>query len=83
MSLLFALILICLPAAALIYDFYKGGSNTMLAPQFARTTASPAPAAPQAPAPTPTASPVRTAEANPVPPGSTTTPPPPGNANQI
>ena len=28
MSLFFALMLIGLPAAALFYDFYKGGNNT-------------------------------------------------------
>ncbi len=32
MSLFFALVLIGLPAAALLYDFYKGGNNTMLTP---------------------------------------------------
>jgi hypothetical protein len=33
MSLFFALVLIGLPAAALLYDFRKGGQNTMLIPQ--------------------------------------------------
>ena len=37
MSLFFALVLIGLPAAALIYDFRKGGNNTMLTPQMAGT----------------------------------------------
>lgn len=45
MSLLFALVLIGLPAAALFYDFRKGGDNTMLmsgsaSPQKAITDAS-------------------------------------------
>jgi hypothetical protein len=46
MSLFFALMLIGLPAAALMYDFYKDGQNTMLTPQLVRSTfASPGPSA--------------------------------------
>jgi hypothetical protein len=33
MGLFFAFLLIGLPAAALLYDFRKGGDNPMLAPQ--------------------------------------------------
>lgn len=35
MSLFFALILIGLPAAALFYDFYRGGNGTTFVPQGA------------------------------------------------
>jgi hypothetical protein len=36
MGLVFALLLIAVPAAALVYDFWKGGENTMLKPQGRR-----------------------------------------------
>jgi hypothetical protein len=35
-GLVFALLLIAVPAAALVYDFWKGGENTMLKPQGRR-----------------------------------------------
>ena len=47
MGLFFAFLLIALPTAAMLYDFYKGGENTMLNPQ----TATPQGAAPSASAP--------------------------------
>jgi len=39
MSLLFALVLIGLPAIALLYDFRSGGQTTMFVPQGASSTA--------------------------------------------
>ena len=54
MGLFFAFLLIALPTAAMLYDFYKGGENTMLSPQFATAQRTAPPAAPPQNTPTET-----------------------------
>jgi hypothetical protein len=49
MGLFFAFLLIALPTAAMLYDFYKGGENTMLSPQPATPQRAAAPPPPTTP----------------------------------